>query len=248
VPACRRQPSDSATSAIPSRALSRRCTNTLEIIVPIFTRYFVLEVFRGVQEAIADTEYSVIIRAIEHDEEKDRVFRACCRRDRADGALFLSISPNEELAARLMSEGFPTVLVDATHAGFSSVGVDHALGEARAVWHCIGLGHERIALIDHHENPFAGLVPTDRQRGYRAAMSEAGLPLEPAFERIADLPVPAGAEAAARLLGRDSAPTAILTGGDMHAVGVLELARQMNLRVGHDLSIVGYNDIALEPI
>ncbi len=228
-----------------ARAFSRRRTNTLEIIVPIFTRYFNMEVLRGVGEALADTDYSVVIRAIEHAEERDRVLSACCGRGRADGALFISMTPDARLAERLLRERIPTVLVDAELSGFMSVSVDHALGEASAVRHCIELGHHRIALIDHYENPLAPVSPTDRQRGYRAAMAEAGLSVQAAYERIADLPLPAGAEVAAALLRLPAPPTAILTGGDMHAVGVLELARRMNLRVGAGLSIVGYNDIAL---
>jgi DNA-binding LacI/PurR family transcriptional regulator len=197
---------------------------------------------RGVGEALADTDYSVLIRAIEHAEARDTVFRDCCARERADGALFISILPGEELADRVLRDRYPIVLVDAEHPRFTSMSVDYALGMARAVEHCIALGHRRIALIDRHQDPFATEYPTLRQRGYRAAMAEAGLPTPAEYERIADFSMAAGADATAALLQLESPPTAIVTGSDVLAMGALDLARKMRLRVPRDISIVGYND------
>jgi DNA-binding LacI/PurR family transcriptional regulator len=228
-----------------ARAFSRRRTGTIEIIVPTFTRFFYVQILRGISEALADTDYSILIRAIDHVEMRDRVFGACGVRGRADGALFISIAPTEELAERLSRDAFPTVLIDAEDPRFSSVSVDHAWGMAAAVRHCIRLGHQRIALVDRHQDPFATEYPTARQRGYRAALAEAGLELRSDYEAIADFTMLDGETAATALLGLDPPPTAVLTGSDVHALGILHLARKMNLRIREELSVVGYNDIDL---
>jgi DNA-binding LacI/PurR family transcriptional regulator len=105
------------------------------------------------------------------------------------------------------------------------------------------LGHRRIALVDHPEDPFAPVYPDARHRGYRAALAEAGLNATPAYERVTDFSPEAGAEALRQLLELPDPPTAVFAGSDSQAIGILEAARQAGRRVPDDLAVVGYNDI-----
>ena len=228
-----------------ARALSRRRTQTIDVLVPPLTDYAFAEVLRGVETVLAETDYSLVIRTVERESDRERVFRQCCAAGRTDGALIISLVPTAELASRLSRAGFPVVLVDTEYDGLSSVGVDHADGAALAVRHCIALGHRRIALIDYHGDPFTPAVPTARQRGYRAAMAEAGLPVAAASERLTTYSPEAGAAALDQLLAAPEPPTAIVAGSDLHAVGALDAAGRRGLRVPDDLSIVGYGDIRL---
>src|SRR6266540_5853230 len=107
-----------------ARAFSRQRTNTLEILVPYLTRHFYMEVLRGVEEALADTDYSIVIRSMEHLADRDRAFAACCVRGRADGVLFVSVLPSDEVVERLELGAFPAVVVDGVRPGVSSVAVD----------------------------------------------------------------------------------------------------------------------------
>jgi LacI family transcriptional regulator, repressor for deo operon, udp, cdd, tsx, nupC, and nupG len=70
------------------------------------------------------------------------------------------------------------------------------------------LGHRRIALIDRHQDPFATMYPTARQRGYRSALAAAGLSIQTEYERIADFGLATGAAAAADLFTLPTPPTA----------------------------------------
>jgi DNA-binding LacI/PurR family transcriptional regulator len=226
-----------------ARALSRRRTQILEVVVPPLTRAFYAEIFRGIEVGLTDTDYSLVIRTVERQASRDRVFATCCLRGRADGMLLVSLAPTPELIDRLATQGTPAVLVDGAHPGLSSVGVDHEAGEARAARHCIELGHRRIALIDHLEDEFTPISPTPRQRGYRATMEAAGLPAPPAYQRITDFQAAAGGAALDALLDLPEPPTAVLVGSDTQAMGVLDTARRRGLRVPEDLTVVGYNDI-----
>jgi DNA-binding LacI/PurR family transcriptional regulator len=111
------------------------------------------------------------------------------------------------------------------------------------VRHLIGLGHRRIALVDHPEDPFAPVYPDARHRGYRAALAEAGLRPTPAYERVTDFSPQAGADALRELLALRTPPTAVFAGSDSQAIGILEAVRRAGRRVPEDLAIVGYNDI-----
>ena len=230
-----------------ARAFSRRRTHTLELLVPLFTRPFFVEVLRGVEAALADTDYALVLRTVERARDRDQVFAACCLPGRADGVLIVCMQPTARLVERLGDTGLPVVLVDVEHPGLASVVVDHAAGAALAVRHCIELGHQRIALIDRPQDPFGPVALSPRQHGYRTALVEAGLDRPAAYERVVAFSPEAGAAALAELLALPRPPTAVVAGSDTQAIGMLEAARKHGLRVPEDLSIVGYNDIELAP-
>ena len=76
-------------------------------------------------------------------------------------------------------------------------------------------------------------------------MNSAGLPIDPAWIRFGDFHVTGGRDRARELLALDEPPTAIFAGSDLQALGAIDAARAVGLRVPEDLSIVGYDDIPL---
>ncbi|HXL15980.1 MAG TPA: substrate-binding domain-containing protein, partial [Streptosporangiaceae bacterium] len=51
-------------------------------------------------------------------------------------------------------------------------------------------------------------------------------------------------KAAGTLLARPDAPTAIITNSDYTALGIYKTARDLSLRIGPDVSIIGHDDLA----
>jgi LacI family transcriptional regulator len=120
--------------------------------------------------------------------------------------------------------------------------VDNELAGYQATRHLIELGHRRIACISGPSdlNPSA-----QRVHGYRRAMSEADLPLLPAYQVGGDFRIEGGEAGIARLLGVNPRPTAVFVCNDMMAIGALRGARLMGVHTPEDLSIVGFDDIVL---
>jgi DNA-binding LacI/PurR family transcriptional regulator len=230
-----------------ARALRRGRTGVIEVLVPLFTRYFYVEVLRGIAEAATNRGYTLMIRTIERPTDRDRAFAVCGAPGTADGVLLVSLAPPLALLRRLDAAGIPLVQVDRMDAGRPSIGVDHAAAMGAAVRHLVGLGHRRIALIDRREDPFAPEEPGGRQAGYRHALAESGLPLNPAYDLVTEYTPEAGQAALAALLALPEPPTAVLAGSDGQALGVLEAARQAGRAVPADLSVAGYNDIDVAP-
>jgi LacI family transcriptional regulator len=228
-----------------ARAFSRGRTQTLEVVVPLITQHFYVEVLRGIEGALAATDYALLIRTIERQADRARVLREQYLRGRVDGALLVSLTPTRGLVSRVMAAGVPLVLVDAEQPKLPSVAVDHAAAAATAVRHLVELGHRRIALVDHAQDPFAPVYPDQRHRGYRRALTEAGLPERSDYERVTDFSPEAGAGAGRELLALAEPPSAVFAGSDTQALGILEAARQAGRRVPDDLAVVGYNDIEI---
>jgi LacI family transcriptional regulator len=230
-----------------ARAFSRGRSQTLEIVIPLFTRHFYIEVLRGVEDAIVPTDYALLVRTVERRADRERLAREARPAGRTDGCLIISLRPGRALLERFAAAGQPVVLVDGEWPGLSSVAVDHEAAARAAVRHLVGRGHRRIALIDRHQDPFAPTRLGARQRGYRLALAEAGLAPRPGYERVADFSPEAAAAALAELLALPRPPTAVFVGSDGQAMGVLDGARARGLRVPQELAVVGYNDIELAP-
>jgi DNA-binding LacI/PurR family transcriptional regulator len=228
-----------------ARAFGRRRTDKLEVLVPLYARSFVLEIIRGIEDALAETDCALVVRIVEDAVARERVFDECCVRGRADGALLVFMAPTETFVQRLIADGFPAVLLNSVHRGLSSTGVDHDAAAHAAVAHCVELGHRRIALVDRLEDPFDTTSGRVCQRGYQQMLAQAGLEQLPDYDRLADLSVRGGASAYDALRQLPDPPTAIVAGSEAQAIGLLYAARARGKQVPADVSIVGYNDSEL---
>src|SRR5690606_36210492 len=144
---------------------------------------------------------------------------------RADGIIFVSLTPPEEVVQRLRQARVPVVLVDREHPDLPGVAVDHEAAAALATRHLIELGHRRIALVDHPAEGLTPGVPEDRRRGFQAAVAEAGLAVRPEDLLVTDLSPEGGMAAVETMLALPDPSTAVLVGSDTQAVGVLEATR-----------------------
>lgn len=230
-----------------ARALRQGRSLTLDVLVPLFTRHFYVEVLRGIAAAVVDSDYALVIHTIERPSDRDRVFATAGDAMGAGGMILVSLTPPPALLDRLRTARVPLVLVDSVTPQVASAAVDYAAGTSAAVAHLLALGHRRIALIDRRADPFAFQDPGARQAGYRQALAAAGLPLHPAYEVVTDYSPEGGQAALGPLLALPDPPTAILVGSDSQALGVLAAARDRGVRVPEDLSVVGYNDIDIAP-
>ena len=115
-------------------------------------------------------------------------------------------------------------------------------GGLAATRHLLELGHRRIAAITGPDEMMSALARLD---GYRAAMTSAGIEIEPGWIRYGDFQREAGERHARELLRMPDPPTAIFAGNDLQALGVLQAARALSVAVPDELSVVGYDDLAI---
>jgi DNA-binding LacI/PurR family transcriptional regulator len=228
-----------------ARALARGQSHTLEVVVPLITRHGYVELLRGIEDGLAETDYALVIRTIERPAARERAFADLGHTSRADGVIFVSLAPPDDVIDRLRQARVPMVLVDREHPAVPGVAVDHAAAAAMATRHLIELGHRRIALVDHPAGGLTPGAPDDRGRGFQEALAGAGLAARPEYLLATELSPEGGMAALETLLALPEPPTATLVGSDTQAVGVLEGARRRGHRVPRDLAVVGYGDIEM---
>jgi LacI family transcriptional regulator len=145
----------------------------------------------------------------------------------------------------LAQAGLPLVVLDPLHLPHSdvnSVGSTNFTGGLAATQHLLSLGHRRVAYVG---GPAIAGCNQARMHGYRAAMEAKKAPVPRNYVRHGEFTYQTGQLGAAALLDLAEPPTAVFTGNDEIALGVIEAARTRGLRIPEDLSVVGFDDTLL---
>ncbi|WP_198653779.1 LacI family DNA-binding transcriptional regulator [Actinocorallia populi] len=219
----------------------------IELVFHELDSLWAMELIRGVEGVAKAHAAGVVLtesgtRHAPGPEWLDGVLR---RRPLGVVLVFSSLPP--EFKHQLRSRSIPFVIIDPAgdpEPDVPSVGSANWSGGVAATRHLIECGHRRIAIITGPDDMLCSLARLD---GFRSAMGMAGLAVDPGLVAYGDFHVEGGYRHALEMLGRPDRPTAIFAGSDLQALGVLEAARVHGLRVPHDLSVVGYDDVAVAP-
>ncbi len=219
-------------------------TNTICVILPFLTLPSIVERLRGVQEALLESEYDLIPYSVGSPELRDSRLYDLANRSRTDGLLIISMPINDQQIERLINNDMPVVLIDSDTPEFSRVNVDDQEGGRMATEYLIKLGHKKIAFISSHlENPLQFSSTLDRYHGYCRALESAGIPIDPTYQKEGEHGREEAEEMALSLLQQPNPPTAIFASSDTKAIGVLDAAKGLNIKVPEQLSVIGYDNI-----
>ena len=204
----------------------------------------ILEKFlHGMAEVAARHDYHVL--AFPSTELSDEVvpYREMVESDRVDGFILSNTNWDDPRVRYLLDVGFPFVAFGRSNPewGFPWVDVDGADGVEQAVNHLLELGHRRIACLAWPEPSLTGQY---RLQGYRLAMADAGLAVDPALTMRIEYNYYSAYRAAQTWLALppDWRPTAVVALSDLMAIGVMNAAADAGLEVGRELAVVGFDD------
>ncbi|MBO6604477.1 MAG: LacI family DNA-binding transcriptional regulator [Roseicyclus sp.] len=160
-----------------------------------------------------------------------------------DGIITASINLSGELTRRCAQEGIPVVLFNRSinGSGLSAVTSQNRLGGAEVAEFLLAGGHRRIAHISGWQGSSTGV---DRLHGFREALATAGRSLHALDDGMYRRDT--ASDVARRMMEAADPPDAIFVGNDHMALAVMDTLRfDLGLRVPEDVSIVGYDDVAM---
>lgn len=229
-----------------ARSLVTRRTGSIALVVReteerVFGEPFFAGMVRGISEAVATTDLQLVLLMTGPTADPIRLERYLFG-GHADGALLLSLHGVDPLPVRLVERGIPTVLGGRPHEGhpqLTSVDADNVGGARLATEHLVRLGRRRIATVT---GPLDMVAGRDRLTGYREALADAGLPLDPDLEVVGGFTRDGGRDAARRLLDRRPDVDAIVAASDLSAAGTLEVLHEAGRRVPEDVAVTGFDD------
>jgi len=226
-----------------ARNLVMQRSDTIGLVVSNITNQFYPELIEAVCDLAARHNLNVILGNIGQSPERQRDYLRLLIEQRVAGVLLTSAMMKSPYVVELVRKRYPIVLVNRQLSGVRSdlVVIDNEDGARKAVRHLLALGHARIAYI-------GGLAGTstnrDRERGYRAALREADLPVDPALIFPGDYTVATAKMAARKAMSLVDRPTAALCADDGIAFGFIDGLIDVGCAVPADCAVIGFDDVS----
>jgi LacI family transcriptional regulator len=225
-----------------ARSLRKKQTNSLGLIVADITNPFYSEIAWSIEYLSYIQKYSLMLCNSDGDPEKEQFYLNQLSQWQVDGIILVS---SMIFPTRMISVGdgsLPIILIDHDCPGydFDTILIDDFYAGKLATEHLIQLGHERIACITGSKE---NIPSYKRVYGYKAALEEHNLEVDPALIVRGDFNIISGVNCTNRLLEMENRPSAIFACNDLMAMGVMQSAFNHGIKIPDDLSVVGFDDI-----
>ncbi len=228
-----------------ARALASRRSHTIGAIIPTIENAIFARGVQALQGALYEAGYTLLLASSDYDSAREmRALRSLIARG-IDGLLLVGESRSRSAYELMQAKGIPYVntWIYRHNSRHPCIGFDNRAAARRMADLLLDLGHRNIAMLSGRtrDNDRA----RQRVEGVQASLAARGLGLPAAhlLERPYDIDA---ARAATRdLLETSTPPSAILCGMDTLAVGALLECRARGLRIPHDISITGFDDLEL---
>lgn len=236
-----------------ARSLARGRTGSLGLLVPEISGNFFAPLLRGIETAAQEAQYDLVVHSTRRLDTAPLHATGPVGAQNTDGLLVFTDSLEEAALVRLHQMGFPVVLLhQAPPDGLPipCVTFENKNGARLITQHLIEVhGFQRIAFL---RGPAGHQDSLWRERGYREALAQHGLPIpEDRLDlggfnpRIAEHTLGEWIRQGRLSPPKSANPSiqAIFTGDDDSAFGALRLLQQHGYAVPGDIAIVGFDDV-----
>jgi DNA-binding LacI/PurR family transcriptional regulator len=200
----------------------------------------------GMVEAMRESPHDLVLVDIRRDKARGETFRQFFARKGICGAILRSTAAERDIVAQMADEGLPVVVLGDhfQRAGLPFVYSESASASRQAIEHLLSLGHTRIAFAaceredgDHR----------DRFEAYCSTLEARGLLYPDLIGRIPPHRLD-GEKLIRNLMGMPNRPTAVFIADPLVAVGAINEAHKMGVKIPEDLSIVGFDDTEIRSL
>jgi DNA-binding LacI/PurR family transcriptional regulator len=225
--------------------LARRRTRNLALIFyrepNMISNAFYSFVIQGAVAAAMEAEYNLLFSYVHERYRSAADLPRVIRESNTEGVLFIR-EVHPRMIADIEALGLPVVAIDEYPpvTAVDTLEIDNRTGGALAARHLLELGHRTVAMLGAaRERPSIA----ERAIGFLGELE----PLRPCSGWIdcRDYNIEGGYSKACELLGGKKPLTGLFCANDEIATGVLWAAHELGVRVPQELSVVGFDDIAM---
>jgi LacI family transcriptional regulator len=202
---------------------------------------FLPQIIGGMLDVIKTQKLGLLLEWVEPGHQM-RTYRELIRAKHIDGMILLTPRLDDEGLEELENFDIPIVLMGKIpKCNLPSVDIDNREAAQVAVQHLIDLGHTKIACILNAPLPYSS--SSERFRGYKDALAQAGIPYDETLVRQADFDPASGYDRMQNLLMFQKDITAVFVASDNVAIGVITALHDAGFQIPEDISVVGFDDI-----
>lgn len=228
------------------RDLRKSETKRILAIIAGTEQSFYSDVLKGMDEAAFAQGYDILIATTHDDPEHEMHLLKMLMSHSVDGAVLLGAKQEASTISKL-AENHNIALCLERMEGCSvlTVSIDNVKAGKDAVNYLIGKGSTRIGLISTEARSQSSV---DREKGYRIALEEHGIPYDESLVYFGSYESESGFAGCKHLLELENPPTAIFSVSDMIAIGAMNYAISKGISIGKDLLFFGFDNIAYSHI
>ena len=226
-----------------ARAMNTGRSRIIGLVVAYLENQFYPEAIERLSKALQAEGYHVLVFMASNDEKATQSVIDELLDYQVDGIIAASVGLSNDLTRRCEGLGIPILLFNRHQfdARLTSVTSDNVAGGRRLAEFLVAGGHKRIAHIAGWEGASTQI---DREAGFLAGLRATGSDL---FAReVGNFNFEIAKDAARRMFKQSERPDAVFVANDHMAFAVMDVLRfELGLRVPEDVSVVGYDDVAL---
>lgn len=226
-------------------ALMGKATKTIGFLVQDISNPFFSELAKVIEDRVHEKDFNVFICSTDDDEAKEKKYIELMEHKQVDGFIISSTYKNKDILKNLIKRNVPLVLLtqDDPELNVSKISIDDFKGGYEATAHLLQLGHRNIAIIAEK----LSFSSDKRLAGYLSALNTYNVAHNDAFIIRINPSIENGMQALEQLFTLEKAerPTAIFACNEQLAIGVMLAAREKNINIPHELSLVGFDDTIL---
>jgi DNA-binding LacI/PurR family transcriptional regulator len=236
-----------------ARVLAKGKTEAIAFIATRFAAPFISNVLDAFeQRAFYANRYvhGIVPYSTRNEEDVKELFlKKILKGNKADAVVVLTIKPSDEMVAAYKKAGKPLVLIENRIKDAHSIIIDNVAGAEKAAAYFVKTGRKNIGLIvgETVQPPSKdnNMPAVDRRAGFKAGLEKAGMDLpDKNIEIIHAYNYEEGKRSLDNFIKRGVKLDAIFcASGDIVAMGLLERANELGIRIPDDLAIIGFDDV-----
>jgi LacI family transcriptional regulator len=226
-----------------ARTLASGRSNMIGLLVSDIANPFFPELVKSIEAAAFEHGFNILLFNTNYDAQRAADYVRRLIELKVAGVVMVTTELDPILVGELEREEVRVVFHNLGTTGkyMSNIVVDYAGGIEESVAYLVSLGHRKIV---HIAGPSTFRTAVTRRQAFLDSMARH-LPGQPAPSIYdGDFKFESGKRAAREILTEDELPTAVVIANDMMAFGAMHEFRAQGLSVPHDISIIGFDDIA----
>lgn len=205
---------------------------------------FLFETLCGAMDYLQNLEYELVVLTTTTSKQRNKTYQQLCNERNLDGIIIQGLKTDDPYVQEAQKSSKPCVLIDiptnAHNTGY--VTTNQQESSKQATKYLYRLGHKHIAFINGHDTAH---VSIERLKGYKKALDECNLPFREEYVGNGEFDEDKAKQCAISLILAYPEITAIFCASDVMALGVMKAARELNISIPQQLSVIGFDNILL---
>jgi LacI family repressor for deo operon, udp, cdd, tsx, nupC, and nupG len=223
-----------------AQRLRKQTMQTIAVLIPRISNPFFSKLVEVMEINAAENGLQLVVCQTRYDMKRELGYLNMLRTKQFDGVIMAAVENDWDDIKDYTTFG-PIIFCNDydERAEVPTIRLNQFKGGYIATRHLVERGHKKIAYC-------RGTIPTnltvDRQRGFLQVLKESGLTANNKWTFTNALTIEDGKRILREIIAMDDPPTAVFTGSDEVAAGIVKEAKNHGVKIPDDLAVVGFDD------